>query len=219
MVTISYPLLKALWPVTKQEEVNLEESYYLKFGNMSKIGKKPIEIPEGITVSIEDDNVKVKGKNATLSVQTLTGVEVEIKDGEIVFTPKKARGIGIKKKQVTSNWGTMRALVANAIEGAAEDFIKELMIEGVGFKAEVQDTTLVLNVGFSHQVKFPIPEGVKIIVEKNLIKVSGSSKQVVGETAASIRKIKKPEPYKGKGIMYKGEIIRRKAGKRTIGGA
>jgi len=183
---------------------------------MSKIGRKPIGIPEGVTVNVKDDTIEVKGKNATLNVAVLPGVIVEVKDNEVVLTPEKGRGIGIKQKQVTSNWGTVRALIANAISGLTEDFVKELIIEGVGFRAEVQGDILVLNVGFSHQVKFSIPKGIKIVVEKNIIKVSGADKQLVGRTAADIRKIRKVEPYKGKGIMYKDETIRRKAGKKAV---
>jgi len=183
----------------------------LKFGKniMSKIGKQPVIIPSGVTVSEKDGSLEVKGKNGTLTVKMLSGINVEIRDNEIVFAPSA------NNKQATSNWGTMRALTANAVHGATEDFVKELVIEGVGFKAEVQATDLVLNVGFSHPVRFAIPEGVKIVVAKELVTLSGANKEVVSETAAKIRRIKKPEPYKGKGIRYKGEIIRRKDGKRA----
>ncbi len=180
---------------------------------MSKIGKQPVLIREGVSVEIKDGVLEVKGKNATLNVNLLPGIKVEVKDNEIVFTPEK------NVKQVVSNWGTMRALTANAVKGASENFVKELVIEGVGYRAEVQGANLVLNVGFSHQVSFAIPAGIKISVEKNTIKISGSSKQMVGETAAKIRSIKKPEPYKGKGIAYKGETIRRKAGKKAASSA
>lgn len=180
---------------------------------MSKIGKQPVFIPEGVTVETKDGVLEVKGKNGTLTVNLIAGIKIEIKDSEIVFMPEK------NTKQTVSNWGTIRALIANAVKGVNEDFLKELVIEGVGFRAEVQGANLVLNVGFSHKVNFAIPDGVKITVEKNLIKVSGNSKQIVGEVAAKIRSIKKPEPYKGKGIMYKGEIIRRKAGKKAAASA
>ena len=180
---------------------------------MSKIGKQPVIIPEGVSVETKDGVLEIKGKNGTLTVNLLPGIKVEIKDGEVVFTPEK------NVKQVVSNWGTMRALTANAVKGASEDFVKELVIEGIGFRAEVQGASLVLNIGLSHQVNFPIPAGIKISVEKNAIKISGNSKQMVGETAAKIRSFKKPEPYKGKGIMYKGEIVRRKAGKKAAASA
>lgn len=176
---------------------------------MSKIGKQPVTIPEGVTVLEKDGSLEVKGRNGTLTVKMLKGIKVDIKDNEIVFVPT------VKDKQTVSNWGTLRALTANAVQGSMEDFIKQLIIEGVGFKAEVQENDLVLNVGFSHPVRFAIPEGVKIVVAKELVTLSGANKEVVGETAAKIRKIKKPEPYKGKGIRYKDEVIRRKDGKRA----
>jgi large subunit ribosomal protein L6 len=176
---------------------------------MSKIGKRPIELPDGVSIEIKGESLEVKGK-VTLSVRILPGVKVEVKDKEVLFVP------GGSTKQILSNWGTMRALTANAVKGVSEEFVKELIIEGVGYRAEVQGDKLVLNVGFSHQVNFSIPIGTKVVVEKNNIKVSGADKELVGETAAKIRRIKKPEPYKGKGIMYKGEVVRRKAGKKAV---
>ncbi len=176
---------------------------------MSKIGKQPIAIPEGVSVQIKNGILEVKGKNGNLNIALLPGIKVEVTPAEILFTCDG------KSKQAINNWGTMRALVANAVHGANNDFMKELLIEGVGYRAEIQGDNLILNVGFSHTVNFPIPQGIKISVEKNQIKILGSDKQIVGETAAKIRRIKKPEPYKGKGIMYKGEVIRRKAGKKA----
>ncbi len=201
--------------IETQEGTGLEENSFLKFGKniMSKIGKQPVIIPSGVTVSEKDGSLEVKGKNGNLTVKMLKGVKVEIKDNEIVFVPT------VKDKQTISNWGTVRALTANAVQGATEDFVKELVIEGVGFKAEVKATDLVLNVGFSHPVSFAIPEGVKIVVSKELVTLSGANKEVVGETAAKIRGIKKPEPYKGKGIRYKDEVIRRKDGKKATASA
>ena len=176
---------------------------------MSKIGKQPVKIPAGISAEMKNGSLEVKGKNATLSVKLLPGIKVEVKDGEIIFIPNGST------KQIISNWGTMRALTANAVSGASDDFVKELVIEGVGYKAELQGTNLVLSVGFSHQVKFPSPEGIKLAVEKSFIKVSGIDKNRVGATAAKIRAIKKPEPYLGKGIRYSDEVIRRKQGKKA----
>ena len=180
---------------------------------MSKIGKQPIKIPEGVVVEIKGDILEIKGKNNTLNVKLMQGIKTRIEDGELVFVPEG------RTKQILSNWGTMRALTANAVKGVSEDFIKELVIEGVGYRAEVQGNNLLLNVGFSHQVDFTIPVGIKVAVDKNAIKISGSDRQLVGETAAQIRRIKKPEPYKGKGIMYKGEVSRRKAGKKAVSSA
>jgi len=180
---------------------------------MSKIGKQPIKIPEGVVVEIKGDILEIKGKNNTLNVKLMQGIKTRIEDGELVFVPEG------RTKQILSNWGTMRALTANAVKGVSEDFIKELVIEGVGYRAEVQGNNLLLNVGFSHQVDFTIPVGIKVAVDKNAIKISGSDRQLVGETAAQIRRIKKPEPYKGKGILYKGEVIRRKDGKKAVSSA
>ena len=177
---------------------------------MSKIGKKPIDIPEGVTVEVKDDSVEVKGPNATLSVPALYGIKIEMKDTQIAFIPFN------KTKQTKSNWGTMRSLVGNAIQGAKEDFVKVLLIEGVGYKAVMEGANLILNLGFSHPIKFPVPEGVKVVVEGNKVTLSGADKAVVGEAAATIRKFKKPEPYKGKGIRYENEIVRRKAGKKSV---
>lgn len=177
---------------------------------MSKLGKKPIAISEGVSASIKDGVLEIKGKNATLSVPVLSGVKVEVKDNSVVLTSSDA------SKQTLSNWGTMSAHVRNAIAGAAADFKKELSIVGVGFKAAIEGAKdLVLSVGFSHPIKFPIPAGVKIAVEKNNIIISGSNKWLVGETAAKIREFKKPEPYQGKGIRYKDEVVRKKAGKKA----
>jgi large subunit ribosomal protein L6 len=182
---------------------------------MSKIGKKPIDIPEGVSVEIKDNKIEVKGKNATLGVAKLAGVSVEKKENQIVFLPKNG------EKQTISNWGTLRALVQNAIEGALENFTKQLIIEGVGYRASMEGQELVLGLGYSHQIRFSTPEGVSIEVSKNTITISGADKALVGEIAAKIRSFRKPEPYKGKGIRYSDEIVKRKAGKKAVsaGGA
>ena len=173
-------------------------SFYLKFGKMSKIGKKPVIIPEGVKVEIKDDAVLVEGPSATLGIPLLEGIKIELKDGRVNFLAEDTT------KQTRSNWGTMRALVQNAVEG-------------VGYRANVEGEELVLQLGYSHLVRFPIPEGIKIAVQKNSIEVEGPDKALVGETAARIRNLRKPEPYKGKGIRYSDEVIRRKAGKRAVG--
>jgi len=178
---------------------------------MSRIGIKPVVIPEGVTVEIKEGKVEVKGKNATLSVPTLAGISIEKKEDSLVFTPSN------KTKQIVSNWGTMRSLVQNAVIGASENFSKELVIEGVGYRANVEGSDLVLGLGYSHQIKFPIPDGIDIKVDKNTITISGASKENVGEAAAKIRSFRKPEPYKGKGIRYSDEKVRRKAGKKAVG--
>jgi len=183
----------------------------LKFGKMSKIGKKPVIIPEGVKVEIKDDAVLVEGPSATLGIPLLEGIKIELKDGRVNFLAEDTT------KQTRSNWGTMRALVQNAVQGVTESFKKRLIIEGVGYRANVEGEELVLQLGYSHLVRFPIPEGIKIAVQKNSIEVEGPDKALVGETAARIRNLRKPEPYKGKGIRYSDEVIRRKAGKRAVG--
>lgn len=178
---------------------------------MSKIGKKLIKIPEGVTVSVSENVMAIKGKLGELKVPVLAFVNPEIKDGQIVF------GVSGNQSQARSNWGTMRALVAGAVIGVMEGYIKLLEIEGIGFKASVDGKNLVLNIGFSHPVKYAIPDGIVVNVEKGVIKVSGIDKALVGEVAAQVRRLKEPEPYKGTGIRYKGEVIRRKAGKKVAG--
>ena len=184
---------------------------------MSKIGKKPILVPEGTIAVLKDGSLEIKGKNATKIVKLLPGVNAKIEDGEknkqILLTADS------RTKQAVSNWGTTSAHIKNAIAGSMADFSKELLIVGIGFKAAIERKNLVLSLGFSHQVKFPIPENIKIILEKSIIKVSGSDKWLVGETAAKIRDLKRPEPYQGKGIRYKDEIVRKKAGKKAAAAA
>ncbi len=180
---------------------------------MSKIAKKPIIIPDGVTAVLKDHMVEIKGKNATLNVPVLEGVKVEIKDKAITLTSDRAT------KQASSNWGTTSAHLKNAIAGSNADFVKELSVVGIGFKAALEAKDLVLSLGFSHPVRFAIPEGVKITVEKNIVKVAGPNRWLVGETAARIRDFKRPEPYQGKGIRYKDEIVRKKAGKKAAAAA
>jgi len=182
--------------------------------NMSKIGKKLIEIPENVKIEIKDKEVIVKGPKGELKVPIFDGFSLELVDNTLKVIPP------LKLKKITpAFWGTERALIANAIIGVCEGFEKKLEIEGVGYRANVEGKNLVLNLGFSHPIKFEIPEGISISADKNLITVSGIDKQLVGETAAKIRLLKKPEPYKGKGIHYLGEHIRRKAGKKASSGA
>ncbi len=178
---------------------------------MSKIGKQPITVPEGVEVKINDGIFDLKGKVGEFFVKSLPFIETKLENNVISFNVKN------NSKQAKANWGTLRALVQNAITGVSEGFMKNLIIEGVGFRANMEGESLVLNVGLSHPVKIAPPAGIKISVEKNLIKISGVDKDLVGKIAASIRAVKKPEPYKGKGIRYEKEIIRRKAGKKVAG--
>lgn len=175
---------------------------------MSRIGKKIIELPEGVSVTLAGGEVQVKGPKGELKRVFPRGVSVEVKDKTV-----EVHIADIENRQQRAFWGLSRALLANMVEGVSKGFVKKLEIKGIGYKAEVKGTTLVLNVGFSHQVEFKPAAGITITVEKNIITVTGIDKQVVGETAANIRKIRKPEPYKGKGIRYVDEQVRQKAGK------
>jgi large subunit ribosomal protein L6 len=176
---------------------------------MSKIGKKPIHIPESVQVQFEEGKIVITGPRGALDVPKLQGVEITQSGSEVVLQPAN------ELQQTIMNWGTMRSLIENAVAGVTKGFVKRLDVEGVGFKVSMEGTTLVLKVGFSHLVRFPIPEGIQASVEKNRITIEGNEKQLVGQIAAEIRKIKKPEPYLGKGIRYENEVIRRKAGKKA----
>ena len=176
---------------------------------MSKIGKKPIEIPSGVSIKFEGSSAVITGPRGTLTVQKPATIQITQSGSSLVLQPSDELG------QTIMNWGTTRSLIQNAIEGVTTGFVKKLELEGVGFKVSLEGNELVLKVGFSHLVRFPIPKDITITVEKNVITVSGNEKQAVGQTAAVIRKIKKPEPYLGKGIHYQGEVIRRKDGKKA----
>jgi len=177
---------------------------------MSRIGKKPILIPPGVEVKIEGKTVKISGTNGELHKEIPSEIKVEVKDGKIFVLPQ------IETKKTNALWGLTRALVANMVKGLIEGYEKKLQIEGLGFRANLEGNDLVLQVGFTHPVKFKAPEGIKFSIEKNIITVSGIDKQLVGEIAAKIRKTRPPEPYKGKGIRYAGEIIRKKIGKKAV---
>lgn len=178
---------------------------------MSKIGKQPITIPEGVKVEIGKEVISFSGKNGSLTVPMLSGINVKLEGGEMTFA------LADEERQSAANWGTIRALSMNAVKGVEEDFVRSLRIEGVGYRAAVEGNILTLTVGYSHLVKLEIPEGLKAVVEKNIVKISGRDKEAVGQFTAKIRAVRKPEPYKGTGIMYTDEIIRRKAGKKVAG--
>lgn len=178
---------------------------------MSKVGKKPIVIPQGVTVTVGTDNLTVKGKEGSIVLPILAYTKLEMKDNQLSVTSAG------ENKQELANWGTMRALAQNAINGVASGFTKELEIQGVGFRASMEGNNLVLNLGFTHPIKFQTPEGIKISIEKSTIKVFGADRNLVGQVAAKIRAFRKPEPYKGKGIRYKGEVVKIKAGKKVAG--
>ncbi|MDO8486081.1 MAG: 50S ribosomal protein L6 [Candidatus Staskawiczbacteria bacterium] len=179
---------------------------------MSRIGKKPIQIPEGIKVEIGDQDLKVFGSKGELQIKLHRDIKVELKDNTVFVSPKKDE----PSKKAKGLWGLYRALIFNMIEGVSKGFEKKLEIEGVGYKAAVEGDNLVLNVGFVNPVKIKKPEGINFLVEKNVITVSGINKEKVGQISAIIRKAKKAEPYKGKGIKYQGEKIRRKEGKKVV---
>lgn len=185
---------------------------------MSRIGKKPIIIPESVKVEIKGENVIVKGNKGELSQIVPSLFELSLKDSsndsqikELVIAPKR------KGKNSSALWGLFRSLISNMIHGVDEGFEKKLEINGVGYRAILEGKTLVLSLGLSHPVKIEAPENIEFKVEKNIITVSGIDKQLVGQMAAEIRDQKKPEPYKGKGIKYIDEVIRRKAGKKAVG--
>lgn len=178
---------------------------------MSRIGKKSIEIPQTVKVEISGQEIKISGPKGELHNGINRNLKAEIKDGKVLVVPGKS----LSKKE-KGLWGLQRMLISNMIEGVSKGFEKKLEIEGVGYKAAVQGDELVLNVGFVHPVKVIKPEGVNFLVEKNVITVSGIDKQKVGQVAAEIRAVKKAEPYKGKGIKYQGEKIRRKEGKKVV---
>ncbi len=174
---------------------------------MSRIGKQPVVIPSGVDVKVEDGKLIAKKGNAVNEVEFGDRVHVKIEDGKIIFSP-----VG-EDKQSRAYWGTYRSLAQNAIDGVTKGFEKKLEINGVGYRAAVKGKELELQLGFSHPILYPIPEGIAITVEKNIITIKGYDKQKVGQVAAEIRSFRPPEPYKGKGVKYVDEVIIRKAGK------
>lgn len=178
---------------------------------MSRIGKKPILIPEDVQVKIEGQKITIKGPKGELSKEFRPEVEVSVEDKKILINPQ------YETKLAKAIWGTTRAILANMIKGVKEGFEKKLEIEGLGFKAQLSGEKLILSLGFSHPIEVKKPNGINFSVEKNIITVSGIDKELVGQTAAFIRKLKLPEPYKGKGIKYLGEKIKRKMGKKAVG--
>ena len=177
---------------------------------MSRVGKKPIEIPQGVEVKVNANKVVIKGPKGELQKEVRPEIGVEAKEGKIFVS------FNIKTKKTKAFWGLTRALLQNLIKGVNEGYEKKLGIEGLGFRALLEGDDLVLYVGLSHPIKVKAPQGINFLVEKNIITVSGIDKEIVSQTAAKIRKIKPPEPYKGKGIRYVGEVIRRKVGKKVV---
>ncbi|MDY7099018.1 MAG: 50S ribosomal protein L6 [Pseudomonadota bacterium] len=176
---------------------------------MSRIGKKAVPIPAGVTASIDNGTLSVKGPKGTLTLGLSDLIDYKIEGDEIAVNPAN------DTKQARSFWGMQRTLVSNLIEGVTEGFSKTLEISGVGYRAKAQGKTLKLELGFSHDVDLPVPEGLEVKTpDQTTIEISGIDKQAVGQFAAEIREYRKPEPYKGKGIKYRGEYIFRKEGKK-----
>ena len=175
---------------------------------MSRLGKQPVQVPENVEVRFDQGVLNVKGPKGELSRPLTSDIIVLIEGKMVTFTKSK------ETKRAQALWGTYVAHLLNMITGVTEGFTKILEIEGVGYKADVQGNTLKLSVGFSHPVLLTAPAGVALTTEKGVITVSGIDKEVVGQFAADIRKVKEPEPYKGKGIRYRGEFIIRKQGKK-----
>lgn len=180
---------------------------------MSRIGKQQITIPAGTEVSVTTDAILVKKGATTLVKPMHPAVKIMIESGIAKVEPANS------SRLARALWGTYAAHVKNMIAGVNTPFTKKLQVEGIGFKAEVTGKNLKLAIGFSHPVLVAIPEGVTALVEKNIITVSGANKETVGQFAASVRELKKPEPYKGKGIRYEGEVVRQKQGKKAAAAA
>ena len=176
---------------------------------MSRIGKKPVVLPKGVTASVSGQTVKVKGPKGELSVTLVEEASATVDEHGIHVTPNK------DMERAAQMWGLSRTLVNNLVIGVTTGFSEKLEIQGVGYRAAVQGKTLQLQLGFSHDVNYPIPEGITIVAEKpTLLTISGSNKQLVGQVAAEIRSWRPPEPYKGKGVRYANEYVRRKEGKK-----
>ncbi len=177
---------------------------------MSRLGKQPIELPSGVEMNLADGVVTVKGSKGTLSLAVKDDVNITIDGSSVTLEPAN------ETKEARALWGTYASILRNLVTGVTEGFEKKLEIEGVGYRAEAQGQKLVINVGFSHPVEMEVPEGITATVEKNVITIAGIDKHQVGQFAANVRKVKKPEPYKGKGIRYQGEYIIRKQGKKAV---
>jgi large subunit ribosomal protein L6 len=176
---------------------------------MSRIGKKPVTVPAGVTATIENGTLSVKGPKGTLSMATVDDISYAVEDGAISVQPAN------DTKRARAFWGMQRTMVANLVTGVTEGFTKTLEITGVGYRAAVQGKNLRLQLGYSHDVDYAIPEGITIATpDPTTVHITGSDKQKVGQVAAEIRRWRKPEPYKGKGIKYRGEYIFRKEGKK-----
>lgn len=177
---------------------------------MSRIGKKPIELGEKTTAEMKEGVFSVTGPLGTLSRPFKSDITIKVADKTVTLEPVR------NSLEINALWGTYASHIKNMIDGVNKPFVERLVIEGIGYKADVKGEKIVMGLGFSHLVNVEIPKGVKVVMEKNIMVISGSDKEQVTRFAAYIRSLKKPEPYKGKGIMYEGEKIRRKQGKKTV---
>jgi large subunit ribosomal protein L6 len=176
---------------------------------MSRVGKYPVEIPAGVQVAIVGSLLTAKGKLGELKLELTDNVEATVEGNKVTVKPRT------EEQKARMMWGTTRALVANIVHGVSSGYAKSMEITGTGFRAAVQGSNLVLNLGFSHDVIYPVPPGIKITCEKpTSLKIEGVDKRLVGQVAAEIRGYRPPEPYKGKGVRYSDEVIRRKQGKK-----
>lgn len=181
---------------------------------MSRIGKQPIVIPKGVEITLKDEAVYAKGPKGELSVEIPRMLSAKVEEESVIVEVTR------KTSDASARWGLCRALVANIVQGVSEGFTKRLEVHGVGYRSEMQGEDLVLHLGYSHPVVMKVPEGIQVALERpNNIVISGIDKQVVGQFAANIRRKRPPEPYKGKGIRYAGEVVKRKVGKRAVAGA
>jgi large subunit ribosomal protein L6 len=175
---------------------------------MSRIGKKPIALPEGVKVDIKDGIVLVEGPKGFLSRPLLEGIQMDMEDGAL--SVKRANDT----KRARSYHGLMRTLVANMVDGVSKGFEKKLEIVGIGYRSELQGNSIVLYLGYSHPINFPLPSGISAEIEKQtMLTIKGIDKELVGQVSAKIRDLRRPDPYKGKGVKYAGEVLRKKAGK------
>ncbi len=177
---------------------------------MSRVGKNPVTVPNGVTVDLKDQQMKVKGPKGELTLAIHPKVTVQVENGSVTVAPNNK-----DDRESRALWATVQRRITNMVLGVTEGFSKDLEIEGVGYRCNLQGKTLVLQLGFSHDVHYPVPEGISIAVEKQTaIKITGIDKEQVGQVAAEIRGYRPPEPYKGKGVRYAGEYILRKEGKK-----
>ena len=177
---------------------------------MSRLAKKPIPVPDKVSVKINGTEITVKGPAGEVSRQFRRDIAITVEDNAVVLKSQNETG------ETMALWGTYASEIKSMLKGTVTPFMKKLIVEGIGFKSEVKGNELIFSIGFTHPVKIPIPKGIAATAVKNLITISGVDKELVGRFAAEIRMLKKPEPYKGKGIHYEGEVIRRKEGKKTV---